>query len=277
MQCPSCGNGNADAARFCPRCGGALSSAGDGTPEPAATVVVPNLLDQKQKVASYWHTLLIVVIMLAVSMSGQTRSKRVLRAGSRPLLYTSGVVMQWTLVGVVWLGIKRRGYSLRQLTGRPWRGLDDFLIDVAIAAVFWIGVAIVLASLGYAMGMQNKVEELRKAIEFMAPANIFELCVFFVLAVSAGICEEIVFRGYLQRQLGALSKSVLVGVLASATVFGASHLYEGPERMLLIGVFGAMLGTLAALRKNLRPAMIAHTWQDIFAGVGQFLMRNARP
>jgi len=63
-------------------------------------------------------------------------------------------------------------------------------------------------------------------------------------------------------------------VLASALIFGASHLYEGKERMVLVGVLGAMLGTLAVVRKNLRPSMIAHTWQDVFAGAGMFLMRR---
>ena len=90
MQCPSCGNTNADSARFCTRCGTPLLAAAPAAP-PAdlpPTIVVPILLDQKQQVASYWHTLLVVLIMLAVSASGQSRSKRVLTAGfsqtSRP-------------------------------------------------------------------------------------------------------------------------------------------------------------------------------------------------
>jgi membrane protease YdiL (CAAX protease family) len=243
-------------------------------PDPPPTIVVAPLLDQRQQVASYWHTLLVVVIMLAISLSGQTRSKKTLSVGSRPLLYTSAIVMQWTLVGVVWLGVRRRGYTISQLTGRAWRGFDDVLLDLAVAAVFWLGSVAVLATLGYAMGIQKKIPEMRKATEFMAPANLFELGIFLLLAISAGICEEIVFRGYLQRQLAALSKSTIVGVLAAAMIFGASHLYEGKERMVLVGLLGAMLGTLALLRKNLRPSMIAHTWQDVFAGVGLFLMRR---
>ncbi|MDP9266998.1 MAG: CPBP family intramembrane metalloprotease [Acidobacteriota bacterium] len=243
-------------------------------PDPPPTIIVPPLVDQRQQIASYWHTLLLVLLMLAISFSGQTRSKKTLSVGSRPLLYASAIAMQWTLVGVVWLGIRRRGYSIRQLTGRSWRSFDDVLIDVAIAAVFWIGSVAVLAALGFLMGVQKKIPEMRKAIEFMAPANVFELGIFFLLAVSAGVCEEILFRGYLQRQFAALSKSMVVGVLASAAVFGASHLYEGKERMVLVGILGAMLGTLAVVRKNLRPSMIAHTWQDVFAGVGLFVMRR---
>src|SRR3954471_24334950 len=117
--------------------------------ELAPTVIVEPLVDQRQQVASYWHTLFIVVVILAISLSGQTRSQKVLSTGSRPLLYTSAIVMQWTLVGVVWLGIKRRGYSIRQLTGRAWRNFDDVLIDVAVSAAFWLGSVSVLAALGF--------------------------------------------------------------------------------------------------------------------------------
>ena len=52
------------------------------------------------------------------------------------------------------------------------------------------------------------------------------------LSATAGFCEEIVFRGYLQRQLAAFSKSTLMGVLLSAAIFGVSHGYEGAARML---------------------------------------------
>ena len=101
----------------------------------------------------------------------------------------------------------------------------------------------VLAVLSILLGVMNKLPELRKATQFLAPSNLFELLIFMGLAASAGICEEIVFRGYLQRQFAALTKNIAAGIVASAIVFGASHLYEGPERMIIIGVFGALLGT----------------------------------
>jgi len=149
------------------------------------------------------------------------------------------------------------------------------LLDIAIGALTWCGFFVVAAILALAMGLQKKMPELRKAIEFLVPANLPELLLFLVLGATAGICEEIIFRGYLQRQLAALSRSVLGGILLSAAVFGASHLYEGRERMLIITFLGVTLGTVAALRKNLRPGMIAHAGQDWLAGIVQYVMRHA--
>ncbi len=90
--------------------------------------------------------------------------------------------------------------------------------------------------------------------------------VWFCSSATAGFCEEIIFRGYLQRQFAALTRSTLAGVLLSAIVFGASHGYEGAARMLLIGIFGLMFGLLAWWRKSLRPGMIAHAWHDALSG-----------
>ena len=48
-----------------------------------------------------------------------------------------------------------------------------------------------------------------------------------LFALSAGICEELTTRGYLQQQFEALFGSNIAGVLAQAAVFGAGHLYQG--------------------------------------------------
>jgi membrane protease YdiL (CAAX protease family) len=87
------------------------------------------------------------------------------------------------------------------------------------------------------------------------------------MSVIAGFVEEIVFRGYFQTQFGILLRNVWLGMFLSAAVFGLSHAYEGRQRMLLIFVYGAMFGTLAILRKSLRPGMMAHAWHDSFEGV----------
>lgn len=245
-------------------------------PEPPPTIVVPPLLDQKQKVAGYWHTLFILALMLALSFTGARRAEAA-RHTPRPLLYATTIAVQWTLVGLVWLGIRRRGHTVRELTGKAWRSIDDALLDVAIAAGFWIGAVAVLALTARLLRFAPKLDEMRKSLDFLAPSNGLELALWVVLSLTAGVCEEIVFRGYLQRQFAALTRSVFAGVLASAIVFGASHAYEGGIRMILVGLLGAMLGALAVVRKNLRPSMIAHAWQDVFAGFGLFVLRRLHP
>ena len=86
-------------------------------------------------------------------------------------------------------------------------------------------------------------------------------------SVTAGICEETIFRGYLQRQFMALTKSAPAGILFSAAAFGVVHAYQGFRMVILIGLYGAMFGILAYCRGSIRPGMIAHAWQDSLNGV----------
>jgi hypothetical protein len=89
---------------------------------------------------------------------------------------------------------------------------------------------------------------------------------FVLLSCTAGFVEEILFRGYLQRQITALSGNAYVGVVGSAIFFGAGHGYEGARRMVLIAVLGLMFGLLTLLRKSLRPGMMAHAFFDSLQG-----------
>jgi len=99
-----------------------------------------------------------------------------------------------------------------------------------------------------------------------------ELIIFSLVALSAGFCEELVFRGYLMRQLSAMTKSRTAGLLLQSVVFGLGHGYQGVARMAIIAVEGCMLGLLARWRRSLRPGMIAHGLQDMIAGIAMFAM-----
>jgi membrane protease YdiL (CAAX protease family) len=147
--------------------------------------------------------------------------------------------------------------------------MEDFLLDVAIAFGFWIVSFGVLIGLGYAMHMAKPgaIDEGKKTIELLAPHGGLELALWICMSVVAGFVEEIVFRGYFQRQFSTLLRNVWIGMLASAAVFGLSHAYEGRQRMLLIFIYGAMFGTLTIWRKSLRPGMMAHAWHDSFEGI----------
>ena len=87
--------------------------------------------------------------------------------------------------------------------------------------------------------------------------------------------EEVVFRGYLQRQfIGWARGSVAAGVIASALVFGGAHGYEGARAMFLITVFGVLFSLLALYRRSLRAGIFAHVWHDLITGLVVFVLRS---
>jgi hypothetical protein len=106
----------------------------------------------------------------------------------------------------------------------------------------------------------------------MLPKTWIELIAWVFLSITGGFCEEVIFRGYLQRQLSALTHSVVIGIVIQALVFGLAHGYQGWKLMSLITLYGACFGVLAHWRRSLRPGIIGHALQDIAGG---FLARFA--
>jgi len=113
-----------------------------------------------------------------------------------------------------------------------------------------------------------------RAVQFLLPQGAREMAMWVALSVTAGICEEALYRGYLQRQFMALTKNVPAGILLSAIAFGLAHSYQGWTRATTIGVEGAMLGAMAYWRKSVRPGMIAHAWKDAVAPLLMSAMRH---
>ena len=98
------------------------------------------------------------------------------------------------------------------------------------------------------------------------PRTFLEILLWIALSVTAGFCEEIAFRGYLQKQFHALSGNVAAAVIAQALVFGLAHAYQGWKATIVISVLGVLYGALAAWRRNLRSSMMAHAGSDIWEG-----------
>jgi hypothetical protein len=229
----------------------------------------------RRLLAPWWHSVLLISLLLLASVGGMRGQHPLASGGSRLPEYIATIIWEWILVGLVWLGIRKR-IRMRELIGGRWANWEDFFLDVVYAAAFWGCALLVLGGAAKLMHLDQggKMEAMRKSLGFLAPGSRLELAVWFCTSTTAGFCEEIIFRGYLQRQFAAmLGDSMLVGVLLSALVFGASHGYEGAARMALIALYGFMFGLLAWWRKSLRPGMIAHAWHDALSGAVLRMMR----
>ncbi len=104
------------------------------------------------------------------------------------------------------------------------------------------------------------------SISPLAPRGIAEATLW--VSISAGISEELVFRGYLQRQLTAFTGRTSVATFLQVAVFGIAHGYQSISSCLTIAIYGALFTLLALWRKSLRPGMIAHAGTDIVGLLG---------
>ena len=219
-------------------------------------------------IAPYPHTAILVHLFILVTVGGalfQKRGGSPAEAAAHPSvvpLYLSLLALEWGLVLFIWRGALRRdGAKMRELIGGRWSRPRDVVRDVALALGAW------LAWVGIQHGWDIWLNPGHpRTIENLLPRGIVEISLWIALSVSAGFCEELVFRGYLQRQFAALTRSNLIGLVLQAALFGVSHGYQGVAATIKITLFGIVYGILALWRRSLRPGMIAHAWSDIWAG-----------
>jgi membrane protease YdiL (CAAX protease family) len=182
---------------------------------------------------------------------------------NRVVFYIVTIFFQWLMLGVVLLGVRLHRSPLSTVLGERWRSMREVVRDIGIAAAFWLVSAILLsAAIGH-----SKAAAQSDVVQALLPRGPLESGLWIALSVTAGICEEAIFRGYIQRQLIAYSKNAPIGIAGTAIIFGAGHAYKGGAGAIAIIAFGGLFGILAYWRKSVRPGMIAHAFSDAFAGL----------
>lgn len=176
--------------------------------------------------------------------------------------YATVFVWEWLTVGFIAWGIRGRGHTMSRLIGGNWPGAAAFFRDLGISILFLLGSAAILGMVQFAL--KTKPNE---AVRNLVPQTPVEMVVWIGLAATAGFCEESIFRGYLQQQLGRMTRNAPAGLVLQSVVFGMCHGYQGWKPMITIAVFGALFGLLAMQMKSLRPGMLAHFIQDGVSGL----------
>jgi membrane protease YdiL (CAAX protease family) len=211
------------------------------------------------------HTIFLLAVVAAWSTWGYFAALRMRTAQNpnRAAMYVLTILLEWSVVAYIAWGAKRHGSSLRELIGGKWSDSKAFLKDVAIAAGFWLIAVVVL----FVTALALRADKPGPSMRFMFPQSHLEIVLWVLTSMTAGICEEIIFRGYFQRQFIAWTSNVPTGVLLSAAVFGAGHVYQSGKSAIIIAVYGLLFGILAEMRKSLRPGMMTHAWHDGLVGL----------
>ncbi len=218
-------------------------------------------------IAPRWHTLVVLLLILAFAAMGflgahSPSMTPPIRPEVREMGYVFAAVVEWLILAFVWFGIRRRNVSLRDLIGGSWSNWQAVARDLGIVALFFIASNLVSALLTGIL----KVDP-GQAVRGMMPHGGIEAALYLLMALTAGFCEEIIFRGYLQRQFTAMMGNVGAAVVTQGILFAAFHGNVGWKFMVIVAMDGWLLGALAYWRRSLRPSMIAHFVQDGFVGL----------
>lgn len=235
---------------------------------PGTTVEPSQTPPEANAIAPVWHTACVLLFLLAmVTLTMHwLAGGHIGQAHSRLPGYILTMIMEWLLVAFIALGPRWRGASLRALAGKIPLGWRSIARDLGLAAAYLIAANIVLAILGHILRHFGPATD-NAALKNLLPHTILENAAFLLLALTAGICEEMIFRGYLQHQFTAWTRNAAAGITLQGILFGVAHAYQGPTQIIVITVYGCMFGSLAYWRKSLRPGMTAHFLQDAVGGL----------
>jgi CAAX protease family protein len=106
------------------------------------------------------------------------------------------------------------------LIGSRWSSIKDPLRDAAIALAVWFLWTMLSFGWDRWLGPDQAA-----SIQSFLPRGGLESAMWIALSLSAGFCEELVFRGYAQRQFEALTHSRWIALCLQAVLFGVSHGY----------------------------------------------------
>lgn len=197
---------------------------------------------------------------------------RLLRAGpdraarARLNAYRESVIVLWALGAVTaWWWWSR---------GRDWLELG---VSVPEGWGFWSALALSVVVMGLLSWQRISLErkddpevetavlEQIEPLRALLPHTPREMATFGMVSFTAGVCEELLFRGFLLWYLLQLIPSV-PAYLVGALLFGMAHAYQGVRGIVQTAAVGLGLVVLYLLSGSLWIPMVVHAFVDWNSG-----------
>jgi membrane protease YdiL (CAAX protease family) len=232
-----------------------------------------------------WDFILILVVLgVLVPWRGAVRVRRLLAqpaltSSQRLSLYASTIAFQWSIVAVIyWRSVARHltPADLGLVVSGIWQTLSiTFAFTALLCVNQWAGlkkIALVPADQrGFLFQFTQKI----------MPQTSVETLIFVALALTAGLSEEFIYRGFVfalfSRVFGVSAFGILLATVISSIWFAAAHLYQGRRGVATTFVVGVLFAAVRIWTGNLVPAIIGHTGVDLVAGIYAPRVLRAKP
>jgi membrane protease YdiL (CAAX protease family) len=230
----------------------------------SAFAPAPDSLRPQGLLASKRHTLVFFGILTVLTVIGGLNRRTQPNASQSIEIDLFLIVAECLWVRFVYVGMQKYGHGLGEfLRPRPIE-LPQLVADLVLAAALVAFIHVATSAWDRLLPLPEQGNPLMVALPLGWVAQVLWVC----LSLAAGIGEELVFRGYLQRQLSALTGRVGLAIVLQAVVFGLGHVYEGQAAVMRIVLIGLIFGIVAAWRGNIRACIVAHVTIDVLAGFG---------
>lgn len=188
---------------------------------------------------------------------------------ARRNLYRRTIIGEWGLAVLAVLLWAREGRSWALLGLQPpsdWRLIIGLVLVLGTVALAVRQAAAVWRS------SDDRLDTLRPKLaghELIVPQTVAEYQWFIALSITAGVCEELLYRGFLTWLLASYMP-VAVAILVASVTFGFAHTYLGRRGVINAAVVGLVMSVIVLTSGWLIPAMVIHALIDISSGIVGF-------
>ena len=218
--------------------------------------------------------ILFVVLLLAgvPALSCATARRTDIRSLPRVDLYLSAALSQWLLAALgvlvaVAAGPGLEAVGLRAVAVEPF---GRWVLGLSLVSLAALGLVVLLERL-------NWFPEEPELVRLLMPRTRREkLLAVVLLAPTAALCEEFIYRGYLLHQLSFWLPPGPWAWAGSSVAFGMAHAYQGFNGMVRAALLGGLLALPVIRLGSLYPSIMAHFLIDAVALVwlGPRFLRN---
>jgi uncharacterized protein len=171
------------------------------------------------------------------------------------------------VVVVVWLLYGRPLSALGFVSSDYWGYPEPWWMIILFACLYLMEVL-------YSMYNQSELEETKSNLDTLTPfmpTKLADLPTYTVMCISAGVFEEIVFRGFMINfffaLLDGIPNATALALLLPAIIFSAAHYYQGPKAVFKILVFSLLFGMIFWQTRSLLTVIILHFLVDFIGGL----------
>lgn len=226
-------------------------------------------------------TILIAVVLPIGGWYGINKIRRKIAEGipytSRITDYRNNMLIMWsvTIAALVFWLVNGRDFAILGILP-PGGGYGQF----AIASLLFLGLVGYGAMSEYQVRSSaeaaKRLVEATRDFEFALPHSRRDLNWFYGISVTAGVTEEILFRGFLIAYLSAYMQT-LPAILLSSLAFAFAHSYQGPTGIVRTFLVGLVLAAMYVLSGSLLLPILAHVLVDVFGGRAIYRAYNQAP
>jgi len=214
---------------------------------------------------------LVLVLIVAMPLWDWYEIPR-LKASTEPRkkirYYRKIVAALWTCaaVAVLTVGVvpvfttRKMPVEISWLTGSLGKAIVEGITGGMLIAIM---VPAVLAL--WSDKIRTKAGKAAKKLAFLLPSTGEERRWWWLVCITAGICEEVVYRGFLLHYFHILPfhLSLTWALVVSSVIFGIGHLYQGVAGAVQTAVIGFMLGAIFLTTGNLVIPIVVHAVMDL--------------